>query len=40
MSAHGAPKKSRGGYGGDGMAVREVLAHPGVESVVWSSWTC
>ena len=33
MAAHGAPKKVAVLGGGDGMAVREVLRHPGVESV-------
>ncbi len=33
MSAHGAPKKVAVLGGGDGMAVREVLKYPGVESV-------
>ena len=33
MAAHGAPKKVLVLGGGDGMAVREVLKHPGVESV-------
>jgi spermidine synthase len=33
MSAHGAPKKIAVLGGGDGMAVREVLKYPGVESV-------
>jgi spermidine synthase len=33
MSAHGAPRKVAVLGGGDGMAVREVLRHPGVESV-------
>ena len=33
MSAHAAPKKVAVLGGGDGMAVREVLKHPGVESV-------
>ncbi|EED68165.1 polyamine aminopropyltransferase [Comamonas testosteroni] len=34
MAAHGAPKKVAVLGGGDGMAVREVLKYPGVESVV------
>ncbi len=34
MAAHGAAKKVAVLGGGDGMAVREVLKHPGVESVV------
>ena len=33
MSAHGAPKKVAVLGGGDGMAVREILKYPGVESV-------
>ncbi len=33
MAAHGAPKKVAVLGGGDGMAVREVLKYPGVESV-------
>ncbi|HWP13442.1 MAG TPA: polyamine aminopropyltransferase [Ramlibacter sp.] len=33
MAAHGAPRKVAVLGGGDGMAVREVLRHPGVESV-------
>jgi spermidine synthase len=33
MSAHGVPKKVAVLGGGDGMAVREVLKYPGVESV-------
>mgnify|MGYP001602396339 CR=1 FL=1 len=33
MAAHGAPKKIAVLGGGDGMAVREVLKYPGVESV-------
>ncbi|MES3003487.1 MAG: polyamine aminopropyltransferase [Pseudomonadota bacterium] len=33
MSAHGAPRKVAVLGGGDGMAVREVLRYPGVESV-------
>lgn len=33
MAAHGAPRKVAILGGGDGMAVREVLRHPGVESV-------
>ncbi|MGE4241587.1 polyamine aminopropyltransferase [Ramlibacter sp.] len=33
MSAHGAPRKVAVLGGGDGMAVREVLRHPQVESV-------
>lgn len=33
MAAHGAPKRVLVLGGGDGMAVREVLKHPGVESV-------
>ena len=33
MAAHGAPKRVLVLGGGDGMAVREVLRHPGVESV-------
>jgi spermidine synthase len=33
MSAHGAPKRVLVLGGGDGMAVREVLKYPGVESV-------
>jgi spermidine synthase len=34
MSAHGAPKKVAVLGGGDGMAVREILKYPSVESVV------
>jgi spermidine synthase len=33
MAAHGAPKKVLVLGGGDGMAVREVLKYPGVESI-------
>ncbi|MFY3382588.1 polyamine aminopropyltransferase [Paracidovorax sp. MALMAid1276] len=33
MAAHGAPKKVAVLGGGDGMAVREILKHPAVESV-------
>ncbi len=33
MAAHGAPKKVAVLGGGDGMAVREVLKHPSVESI-------
>ena len=33
MAAHGAPKKVAVLGGGDGMAVREVLKYPGVESI-------
>ncbi len=33
MAAHGAPRKVAVLGGGDGMAVREVLKHPGVEQV-------
>lgn len=33
MAAHGAPKKVAVLGGGDGMAVREILKYPGVESV-------
>lgn len=33
MAAHGAPKRVLVLGGGDGMAVREVLRHPGVEEV-------
>jgi spermidine synthase len=33
MAAHGAPKKVAVLGGGDGMAVREILKHPSVESV-------
>ncbi|WP_088285875.1 polyamine aminopropyltransferase [Ideonella sp. A 288] len=33
MAAHGAPKRVLVLGGGDGMAVREVLRHPGVEQV-------
>ncbi|MEO8389627.1 polyamine aminopropyltransferase, partial [Polaromonas sp.] len=33
MSAHGAPKKVAVLGGGDGMAVREILKYPGVQSV-------
>jgi spermidine synthase len=33
MAAHGAPRKVAILGGGDGMAAREVLRHPGVESV-------
>jgi spermidine synthase len=33
MAAHGAPRKVAVLGGGDGMAVREVLRHPGVEQV-------
>ncbi|MEP6791498.1 MAG: polyamine aminopropyltransferase, partial [Ramlibacter sp.] len=33
MAAHGAPRKVAVLGGGDGMAVREVLRYPGVESV-------
>jgi spermidine synthase len=33
MSAHGAPRRVLVLGGGDGMAVREVLRHPGVEQV-------
>ncbi|MEO6016390.1 MAG: polyamine aminopropyltransferase [Polaromonas sp.] len=33
MSAHGAPKKIAVLGGGDGMAVREILKYPGVESI-------
>ncbi|MES2509008.1 MAG: polyamine aminopropyltransferase [Pseudomonadota bacterium] len=33
MSAHGAPKKVAVLGGGDGMAVREILKYPGVESI-------
>ncbi len=33
MAAHGAPRRVLVLGGGDGMAVREVLRHPGVESV-------
>jgi len=33
MAAHGAPRKVAVLGGGDGMAVREVLRHPGVESI-------
>jgi spermidine synthase len=33
MSAHGAPKRVAVLGGGDGMAVREILKYPGVESV-------
>jgi spermidine synthase len=34
LAAHGAPRKVLVLGGGDGMAVREVLKHPGVEQVV------
>ena len=34
LAAHGAPRKVLVLGGGDGMAVREVLKHPGVERVV------
>jgi spermidine synthase len=34
MAAHGAPKRVLVLGGGDGMATREVLKHPGVEQVV------
>jgi spermidine synthase len=33
LAAHGAPRKVAVLGGGDGMAVREVLRHPGVESI-------
>jgi spermidine synthase len=33
MAAHGAPRKVAILGGGDGMAAREVLRYPGVESV-------
>ena len=33
MAAHGAPKKVAVLGGGDGMAVREILKYPGVESI-------
>ncbi len=33
MAAHGAPKKIAVLGGGDGMAVREILRYPGVESI-------
>ncbi len=33
MSAHGAPKRIAVLGGGDGMAVREILKYPGIESV-------